>query len=184
MRLFLAITLTEDIKKKITIFQDLLRSPFLTANWVHHDNFHITMKFLGNVSGNVLVRLEEELQRFALQQEPFKLSVSEIGVFPNLVVPRVLWAGTRSEKLAELADGLDSILAPLGFEEKKRDFVGHITLARIKRGRIKTSWLEERTTHFFLPELRVKKITLYQSTLTPQGPVYKVVKHFRFNGSR
>ncbi|MFC1478141.1 RNA 2',3'-cyclic phosphodiesterase [Candidatus Margulisiibacteriota bacterium] len=184
MRLFIAITLPEKVKLQIAGFQKDLRSPFLIGNWVPHDNFHITLKFLGNVRDEELQnRIETSLQNLALSRQPFKLTLSDVGVFPNLAAPRVLWVGTQSDQLSGLSYELDSAMEPFGYKPEKNDFVGHVTLARLKRGRIKPSWLEEKAAHFKPQEISVKKITLYQSTLTEKGPIYKVVKHFRFDRS-
>ncbi|MFH1428498.1 MAG: RNA 2',3'-cyclic phosphodiesterase [Candidatus Margulisiibacteriota bacterium] len=184
MRFFIAITLPEKVKLHIARFQKELRSPFLIGNWVRHDNFHITLKFLGNISDEeILNRIESNLHDLALTLQPFNLTLSEIGVFPNLSAPGVIWVGTRSVLLTDLSHQLDKEMEPFGFKQEKHDFVGHVTLARLKRGKIKPSWFEEKAAHFKTLEISVKKITLYQSTLTDKDPVYKVVKHFRFDRS-
>ncbi|MFA5928832.1 MAG: RNA 2',3'-cyclic phosphodiesterase, partial [Candidatus Margulisiibacteriota bacterium] len=149
--------------------------------WVPPDNFHITLKFLGAVKEDTLADLQNVLQALSVKFKPFELLLSEVGVFPDLSAPQVLWVGTRSAELEALAKEIDSALEPLGFQLEKRSFVGHVTLARLKRGRIKQSWFDEKMTSFVPQNIAVKKITLYQSTLVDKSPVYKVLKHFRFD---
>ena len=182
MRYFIAITIPETTKQEIAKFQSKLHTPFLTGNWVHHNNYHITLKFLGNIKSDYqLNQIEEILSKLTSSVKPFSLTISNTGVFPNLDYPRTIWLSTDSAELTAVAHSLETQLTPLGLDLEKKDFVGHITLARIKRGKIKPAWLEERTTHFKPLTVPVKKISLYSSVLTEKGPVYSIVKHFRFN---
>jgi 2'-5' RNA ligase len=180
MRLFLAITIPETVKLALAKFQEHLQSPFLIGNWVGHEQFHVTLKFLGRVSEPQRESLHTVMESYAEQQAPFEIHIDELSVFPNLVVPQMLWLGAHSPKLVRIGNELESLLFPLGFPKEKRDFQGHVTLARLKRGRIKPIWLEERLTYFVPQSFPVKKITLYESETTPKGPEYHAVEHFRF----
>jgi len=181
MRLFVAITIPEATKLKIAKLQKELHSPFLIGNWVRHENFHITLKFLCSVPETALPQLEEILEEFTRALQTFSVNLSEIEIVPTLADPKTIWLSGASEQLTRLAKALETALDPLAFSPDRESFVGHVTLARLKRGRIKPDWLEVKVAQFKPQEVTVKKITLYQSFSKPTGPEYKVIKHFRFN---
>lgn len=183
MRLFVAITLPEPTKLHIAKLQRELHSPFLVGNWVRHENFHITLKFLGNVADASLESLEKLLNSFVEPRKTFSVSLSEVQVVPFLSAPEMIWLSCQSNSLTLLAYDLDQALQSLGFSPAKEQFVGHVTLARLKRGKVKPQWLEARVAQFKALDVEVKKITLYQSCLKDSGPEYKVIKHFRFGTS-
>jgi 2'-5' RNA ligase len=114
-RLFIAVSLDERIKLALKdAIQDLHKLPCDCA-WVNPQNWHITLRFLGQTS---LERLPElrTLVRKAAQRPAFEVAFSGFGAFPGWAHPRVIWIGigTGAEELREMA-------AELGPSEVGRD---------------------------------------------------------------
>ena len=111
-----------------------------------------------------------------------QIELREIGAFPSLSRPRVIWVGCRDEAggLWKIFRVLERGLVPLGIEKEKRRFSPHLTVGRIKsKGRDRRlDFLKgELKAHidFVAGRQRVSGITLFKSQLTPRGAIYTVV---------
>lgn len=132
MRLFVALDIDADIRRRITEFRNQMRPLAPDVRWVEPETFHITLQFLGETK-----RLDE-IQR-ALQSvraAPIALSFRNAGFFPSLKSPRVFWIGIEADQnLQELVNSVGQVLRPLGFEQDAAPFKPHLTLARSGSGR-------------------------------------------------
>lgn len=201
MRCFIAIELPEYIKDFVEEIFDL-RSSVDGVNFVKKENLHITLKFLGEISPDMIGKISQILSEISSEFAPFILRVSHPGVFPDRVNPRVIWIGLEfSEVLKNLAKKIDDRLNLLGFEREKREFRAHITLARIKNFRNGRYVFEKLIKSFMnrlsktkndvsdevkYPQFVVEAIVLMKSTLTPKGSIYESLEKFplsnRLNG--
>ena len=112
-------------------------SPLAAMKWpvvaVSADEFHVTLKFLGDTSSDLLEAIQQQTAQAVAEQPPFVLRVEGVGAFPNAERPAVLWAGLKdAEPLVTLAARLEAAMEPLGFTRESRPFHPHLTLARIK----------------------------------------------------
>jgi 2'-5' RNA ligase len=100
--------------------------------------------------------------------------VRGLGGFPSLRQPRVLWVGLESDGLAELAACVEEAMSRLGFEPERRAFAPHITLGRVNgtRGWSRTEELFKGHLSDDFGECTVDAVTIYRSTLRPDGAVY------------
>ena len=97
------------------------------------DNYHITLKFLGEVDQKEIVVISQELAKAAKEIKAFNLALSQPGAFPNLKQPRVLFLGLSGQlgPARELGQRIDMGLQDLGFKpDYKRHF--HLTLGRFR----------------------------------------------------
>ena len=169
MRLFLAIELPEKIKNSLVAVQNQLK-PFFRAKYVEKNNLHITLKFLGEVENvNSLNKLSEA------KFNPFRISLSRIGVFPNPNYIKVVWVGVKdgAEEVVKLHDEIESKI-PF---EKDRNFNPHITIARLK-SRVDDKAKKKMNSISFNEEFEVREFVLCKSTLTPSGPFYEKLSSF------
>lgn len=185
MRCFIAIELPENLKEFLAkiIF---LQSPLQGVNIVQKENFHITLKFLGEVEERLIPEIIQTLENIATEFSPFTLKITHPGVFPDKYKPRVIWMGTENtELLKELAKKIDEGMEYLGFKREEREFKSHITLARVKNlknGRylfekiVKQFGCQEQNFH--LLNFLIKEFVLMKSTLTSKGSIYSVLKRF------
>jgi 2'-5' RNA ligase len=99
-RLFVAISLPENVKDEIEKAQRELRSalPGNSVRWTKREQFHLTLKFLGNVMESRAAELIEALRGACLNFTTLRLRAEGIGFFPDLRRPRVAWVGTHDEK--------------------------------------------------------------------------------------
>ncbi len=182
MRLFVALDIDPEIRKRIAEFRNRMLDYAPDVRWVGPESFHVTLQFLGETQ-----KLNEI--RSALQQmrgSAIELSFRGAGFFPNPQSPRVFWIGIESdERLQELANAIAGALQPLGFKRDAGPFKPHLTLARAGSGRPKPVRGEHAAAG--LRAVRVKleglppaefgtmtarEFCLYQSTLAPGGSKY------------
>lgn len=180
MRLFIAIQVPEYVKVGAASLKDKLSQAGLDIKWVEYENYHLTLKFLGEVDKTRIVKVKEKLEEAAQGSAPFNLAVSNPGCFPNWKRPRVLYLGISGQNNMALALGnrIDARLSEMGFKpDNRRHF--HLTL-----GRFRSERNIEKLLHITenMPEVidkrafQVTQFYLMESQLLKKGPVYKVVE--------
>lgn len=187
MRAFIAIGLPAEISTALSGLQDGLKTNLPKISWVKAQNLHLTLKFLGESSPRRVEEVKRIIAETGRQIHPFKIKLDELGVFPDMRRPRIVWAGiSEDEALKQLAALLETKLAGIGIAKEKRDFSSHITIARIRRP-INPAELEEelnKTKHGLKEaalEFTARQITLFESVLGAGDPVYTVVKNASLN---
>ncbi|GAG18496.1 unnamed protein product, partial [marine sediment metagenome] len=108
----------------------------------------------------------------------FEVEVKTVGHFGGRSA-RVLWvgAGEGNEQLQQLQEDIDSQLAEAGWPKEARKFAGHLTLCRIRKpaAGIKLTEVSEDYKEYKLGTIAADSVVVYQSELTPKGPVYTVL---------
>ena len=126
VRLFVALAVPPDLREKLSA----LPHKGLDANWSHPDDYHITIRFLGDLAAERLPVIEQALSR--VRRPPFGMEVGGLGVFANKN-QSILHAQVPSvRKLETLCADITDVLVPLGFDFGLRPFVPHVTVARVK----------------------------------------------------
>ena len=169
-RVFISIEIPENLKKEIKKIQDSL--PEFYGKKTEPENLHLTLKFLGEISEEKIVRVQEKLKK---RFDSFEAEIKSLGFFSENFI-RIIWL--KIENCEELQREIDNSLASLGFEKEKR-FMGHMTIARVKKIKDKKKFLEE-LKRIKIPELKfpVKSFHLKESVLEPEGPVYKEIETY------
>lgn len=139
LRLFIAIAVPPDVRQEIERAQNQLRrcsSPG-AIRWTKSEQFHVTLKFLGDVPAEQLPALEESVSAMCAGFPALQLAAGGIGFFPGRHKPRVIWAGAADDagRLAELHRQIDEAARPYAPADKPGKFTGHVTLGRLKPGR-------------------------------------------------
>src|SRR5215471_15664420 len=93
LRLFIAMRIPEEIKAGFRAAQAELREdlPGARMSWAKADQFHLTLKFLGNVETERVDAFRQALISACQRFVPLRLRAEGMGAFPNLRDPRVLW---------------------------------------------------------------------------------------------
>ena len=168
-RIFIAINLPENIKKKLADYQS--KWPNLPARWTKKENLHITLTFLGDTADEELVEILKMTKETAEEHEPFFINLKKIIYGPKKGSPRMVWAeGEKSKELGKLSAELKS--------EGGIAHAPHITLARLKTWEFKQMEPEER------PEINkdinlsfeVNSIEVMESELKRGGPKYIILE--------
>ncbi|MBN2211536.1 MAG: RNA 2',3'-cyclic phosphodiesterase [Sedimentisphaerales bacterium] len=187
MRVFIALELDDGIKMKLGALQRQLRSQHHlndpSIKWVHPDNIHLTLKFLGEVEDRLINDVCLAVTQTASQFEPFDFHIAGVGSFPPGGSARVLWTGVTEggEDLQALAEAIDHACHKLGFPLEARKFSSHITLARVKNLVVghKAREAVETTGPLDIGAQGVSNITVFQSVLERGGPAYTAMHHAR-----
>ena len=138
------------------------------------DTIHLTLAFLGDVSGDRVAALIDCARR--VRGRPFELKLDEGRWWEH---NGIVWAGPRSmpEPLRDLAAQLDSVLKAGGFKTEKREFKAHISLVRrAEKG--------EALPAFEPVEWRAEEFVLVRSALSAEGPYYATLSRFSLGGER
>lgn len=170
-RLFIAIELEDSIKDHILSFQKELKNSVLgDVKWVERENFHLTIKFLGETPENLIDDIKSILDETSYYFEPFYISLEGFGAFPSLKSPRVLWIGIEEGLggLEKVFDFIEKRLVKKGFRKEDRPFSPHLTLGRVKDRDVRIL----KDLLFDKEVVLVSSITLFESKLTPEGPIY------------
>lgn len=186
MRVFIAIDLDEQVRKALGELQrNLCAKTDLNekdVKWVDPEIMHLTLKFLGEIKDAELAEVCRTAGQVADRHQGFELQIQSVGTFGGKS-PRVLWVGTGqgSEPLAKLQKDLETALGKLGFGQEKRQFTGHLTLCRIKNPKAGAE-LAKAAKEYCDAKLGISfvdAVTVYQSQLTGQGPIYTAMGNYK-----
>lgn len=133
MRTFIGLELDRELKLKLKSIQKLLKTYSSKGSWVDVDNFHITLKFLGETNRNEITKIGEIIKKVSKKYPPINLSLDRFGYFNNKKGKiGVLWLGSSEEvkELIKLHNDIENELTKLNFPKEKRRFKPHITLGR------------------------------------------------------
>jgi 2'-5' RNA ligase len=167
LRLFVGIGFPPELKLRLS----LLCSGIPGAKWVDPGNFHLTLRFIGEISEDLAVDIDEALSR--LRARRFTLQIAGTGVFGDK--PRSLWVGIeRNPELIGLRDKIEQALIRVGLPPEPRKFAPHVTLARLRDPPL-DKLRDFLTTHarFRADPLPVEGFSLIASFQTKAGSVYE-----------
>ncbi len=177
MRLFIALPVPAEVRREIGRAQDQLRrcAPPGAVRWAQPDQFHITLKFLGDMPANQLEALKQTVSEVCAGFPVMHLSADGIGFFPSVRKPRVIWSGANDNSglMAVLHRQIHEAVRPFAPADNSEKFVGHVTLGRFKpghRGPFEDLWsritkLNDR--HF--GGWPAEELEIIRSELTPAG---------------
>lgn len=172
MRLFVAVPVPEDLRRKVAALgQEMMQDGI---SLVRAENMHLTLRFIGEIQPEELDKLKERLG--AVRFRRFACSLHGVGVFPSEDYIRVVWAGCESGGALE-ALAQDVIAALRGYGKDER-FSAHLTIARVKRKLDLRGFLGRRKDEDF-GGFEVSRFELVESFLGgPKGPEYRTVAVF------
>lgn len=180
MRAFIAIELPETVRDALRREQARFRQVCPDARWTRPEGIHLTLKFLGEISGPQQADVKNTLGRME-RFEKFTVRVQGFGFFPSAKQPRVFWAGLDAPpELARIAAQVENALAPLGFPPENRPFKPHLTLARFTtpRPQPRLEALLAVQGDPLLGTFEVSEFFLWESRLLPGGAEYHKVACF------
>ncbi|MGE4550442.1 MAG: RNA 2',3'-cyclic phosphodiesterase [Opitutales bacterium] len=170
-RCFVALDLPDQARDAAREVQRVLREKYTHLRHTSRENLHLTLKFLGEISPELLEKARERLR--TVRASLLEVALGAAGSFP----PNVLWL--RLEGADNLQQQVDAALAPL-FEPERR-FMGHVTIARTK-GIPKPL---QRDLEALKPSGRTAKagsFSLQESRLSHLGPRYETIERYQLQG--
>jgi len=176
---FFAIRIPEQTKLVIREHMEKIkeRTPF--SHWVHYQDLHITLAFLGSSSPDKLIEADKNVKAVLIDETAFTLKINKLGFFGSGTSPRVFWADTEENNhLQTIRKKVFSACAKAGFQLETRPFRPHITLAR--------KWIGQQSFQIELLDLWEEfqpaplsfiagEVVLYQTHLN-KTPKYEAIK--------
>ena len=173
-RLFVGLALPGNIRR---LFSHI-RYGLPDARWVDHKNYHVNLRFIGEVDHHAAADIDGNLRR--IESRTFDLTIGGLGTFGHAQKMRTLWARVHSiPGLIHLQSKIESAVVRAGQLPESRKFVPHITLARF------------RTTHpdrilsyiqnaglFQAGPVVIDRFVLFDSYLGKGGPHYEELAEY------
>jgi 2'-5' RNA ligase len=174
LRLFVGIGFPPELKLRLS----LLCSGVQGARWVDPGNFHLTLRFIGEIGGDVAADIDEGLAR--LRTRRFTLQLAGTGIFGG-DKPRSLWVGVeRCAELVALRDKVEQTLIRVGLMPEPRKFSPHVTLARLHNPALdELGGFLAAHAQFRADPLPVEGFSLIASLQTKGGAVYEDQAEYR-----
>jgi RNA 2',3'-cyclic 3'-phosphodiesterase len=189
IRAFIAIELPLDVRQKLDAVEKEIQSRAgesarRAVRWVPTSNMHLTLKFLGEVSTANLQTLARMMQTEANTHGRFEMTIAELGAFPNVRRPRVIWIGSEAPaELSALQKSIEAETKKLGYPVEERPFSPHLTLGRISQNAHpdEVTQVARALGEMKIGELGrvlVDRIHLFRSDLHPSGATYTSLNNF------
>lgn len=175
MRLFFAIEFDNETKEYIKEVQNIIRENSVKGNFSHEENFHLTLKFMGEIEQGNLTKLKSSLDRAVEQIDPFSFKFNKLGFFTK-ESKKIVWIGIKNEDkvLDRLYNTLEAILYENGFPKDFRGYSPHITLSR--ETVFKTGFDEQLgKIKINSKEIKVNKVSLMESTRINGKLTYRAI---------
>jgi 2'-5' RNA ligase len=186
MRVFIAIDINDKIRKAIADLQKQLDSKLDIkrgdVKWVEPDNIHLTLKFLGEIEDEQAAEVCEISKQVAEAHKNFTLNIESVESFGGRSA-KVVWvgAGKGADELIGLQKDLDGRLEEAGYPKDEREFSAHLTLCRVRNPKagFKLADVCREFADYKLGSISVDAVRVYQSQLTPKGPIYTVLGNYK-----
>lgn len=180
LQLFVSLPIPAPVKAEVEKLQNELRQglPADAVRWLRMDQFHLTLRFLGNVDADQTESLITAIGKACSTFKPLQLRTAELGFFPDERRPRILWAGIAgdTDALRALQQAIAAATAAFAKQPEDHPFTAHLTLARLKNIRPhETRLLAERVRKMsgrLLGEWTADRVELMHSELRPDGSRY------------
>lgn len=184
IRAFIGIDFDDECKKYISDLQQRLRKYAVRGRWKHISNFHLTLKFLGEISMDQKKKIDLSLRSISDGFRPFSLEISEAGTFKGSDMIRVLWLGLGGDlrTLSQLAGNIDMSVSALGFQPEKRRFTPHITIGQDIIFECPFENILDSIGSISYGPMKITKINLFKSEQIQNKRVYTIISEYGLKG--
>ncbi|MEX0667711.1 MAG: RNA 2',3'-cyclic phosphodiesterase [Acidimicrobiia bacterium] len=176
-RLFLGVPLSQEVRAMLAQHLHQYRVP---GRPVPADNWHLTVRFLGNVGQVAMERLVAELDQAVLGLS-FEIALGDLGAFPRPSRASVVWLALDQgrERLTELNDIAEEASQAVGLAPEERPFAPHLTLSRIQP---ELDVRADLASYRRVPlQWTAGELVLYESRTGRGGAVYEALEKFPFD---
>jgi len=178
IRLFVGLPIPEEVGQRL----NRLNGGLPGARWVPVENYHVTLRFIGEVDEGMAQDIDQALDLIAAPA--FDLILDGLGRFGRGDRAHALWAGVeRTDPLLHLRDKVESAVVRTGQPAEERKFTPHVTLARLRDtpGHRLGRFLEEHGLLRIGP-IPMDHFILYESVLGRGGPTYHPLRRYPLGG--
>jgi 2'-5' RNA ligase len=190
-RLFVALPVPAAVREELKRLQTELRQrlPDDCVRWTRPEQFHLTLRFLGEVDAGQVEALRAAVREVGDRFEPLHLRAEGVGFFPH-GRPRVIWVGVQDDRgeLQLLQAAVREAVGDFTREKEEKDFTGHLTIGRSRnmksaQARVLTELAEELASRVF-GEWTADQIEIVRSELSAEGSRYKCVAAVPLTGAK
>jgi 2'-5' RNA ligase len=168
MRLFVGLDLPWDLRERLAV----LSGGIPGARWVPAANYHVTLRFIGEVAAHQAEEIDHALA--ALRARGFPLTLAGVGTFDKGGRPVLLWAGVeRNAQLDLLHSKIETACQRIGLPAERRRFTPHVSLARLDNvAEAKLAAFVQGHNLFRAAPVDMQHFTLFSSQLGKEASVY------------
>ena len=161
MRVFIAVEFDDHVKRYLKEVQDIVKTTTYKGNFTHYRNFHLTLKYIGEVYNGEYQELCHCIDDICSVTAPFSIKIGDIGFFSKKT-NNIVWVGiTRSkDEVLRLHKRVDKETNRSGFPPELRKFRPHVTIGK------KVVFCDGGMTNglpYLDDQVPVAKLTLFQS---------------------
>lgn len=176
-RLFTALEVPRDAALSLS----LLRGGLPGARWIDVENYHLTLRFIGDVEGHVADEIVNALDR--VRRPSFSLALSGVGAFGSKKPHSIHANVAPSPELMQLQAEVDRIVKRLGLPADARKFVPHVTLARLRNSSpLDVATYLSARGNFATAPFRVSRFVLMSSKDSVGGGPYIIEEAWPLDG--
>jgi len=181
MKTFIALEFDDEFKNRLKSIQNILKEHSYKGRWVNAENFHLTVKFLGETKEDHLEKVDELLESIKNNYNTYYYSLGNLGFFKGNKSLRVVWLGLVGdiERLSMMSKCINEKVKVLGYEIEKRIFKPHITLGREITFDVALDILNEELTELLKYNFKLNKISLMKSEVIEEKRVYKPIISYK-----
>ncbi|OGD62974.1 2'-5' RNA ligase [Candidatus Beckwithbacteria bacterium RBG_13_42_9] len=184
MRIFIGVALPLSLQKQLKKLLKVLERKHWPVKWEAIEKLHFTLVFLGEIPESKIVIVKEIVREICQQLPSFSLEIKGLGCFPDYLFPKIIWLGLKGDlkSLSFLQKQLKLKLKDQGFVIDNRPFLGHVTLGRVKKAKMKQlqeigRQLKALREMEIGVEWHVKEVIIFQSQILSQrSKYYKVAE--------
>lgn len=187
IRTFVAVYATQKLTANIARLIERFANKANDLNWVVEDNLHLALNFVGDVPDREIPELLGDITDTVRGFQPFDITLSGLGGFPNITNPRNLWieAVEGAEPMEAISKDVGQLLHDWNFGKSRFEFEPHMTIARLKRGSEcseELSQLIHRFRNHDAGSCRVDKVVVCSSNFEGGRPHYVPMATIRLEG--
>lgn len=168
-RLFTGLEIPREVADSLA----LLRGGLPGARWVDPENYHLTLRFIGDVDDRIAHEIGELLGR--VRRRGFEIALNGLDQFGGRKPRAVFAAANASPALLELQAEHERLLQRMGLPPESRKYTPHVTLARLRDA--STREVAEYLAsygYFRSPAFAIPRFVLFSSRASTGGGPYVV----------
>lgn len=178
IRLFTGLEIPSPIAQRLSLLQSGLQG----ARWIDPENFHITLRFIGDVPEDTATEIDEALSH--IYEDPFELQLQGVGQFGN-DKPHAVWARVgESEPLRALQAHQEIAMQRLGLRAEPRKYTPHVTVARLNKRTTNAGDVMRYIEHnnlFATEAFKVSRFVLFSARSSKGGGPYVVERSYQLD---
>ena len=189
IRTFVAVDVNESVRRRAARLIEQLAASVGNVKWVEPQHMHLTLQFLGDVPQTDVHKVCLAVRRAVVGCVPFAMSLLGAGAFPHAGRPSTIWIGVDqgAQQLKTIQQRIQQALKPLGFPPERRAYHPHLTIGRIRRGRVSGGSQLARDLRdqqsFDAGRSTVDQVIVYASYLERTGPSYQPMSRIVLPGA-